>query len=413
MEEIYKTGQKVMVSPLVTHYHYWEEGTIIEVEDNSFNGIVLTVEMPNGDVFFERADLDFFRQEVVPFFVKPNVKEAEDEVRFLYDLYTTTTINDICVIIKALPNFYLDAEDEDCKAEGESLYKIYLEKKDYLAATMPEYLKHGETPYDLEKQAMFAIRNKIIKILYDLEYRLQSDLEVTKFRKNGNLLSLVKGMDFVRPQVYISHLFCPEFAVEYTMYLGETADGKENLCTLLLYYKCDTDESSPIFYNLNCGMIICGDKVKTLESDIDYDAFITYITDMTSLTQKSDYRELPFDCDDYPFESIGNGIFFIMCDCNRMVRDEKYQLFKPMPFMKLQSLMENSYAQAKYVNHPSNSDYNELIKEDKLKEKRVLNNRYRELYTLLHETMVDPYDYVDLMVEYAQVGRKLKQLEQC
>ena len=73
MEMQYKIGQKVMVSPLVTHYNYWEEGTIIEVEDNSFNGIVLTVEMPNGDVFFERADLDYFRQEVMPFFVKPIV----------------------------------------------------------------------------------------------------------------------------------------------------------------------------------------------------------------------------------------------------------------------------------------------------------------------------------------------------
>ena len=61
----------------------------------------------------------------------------------------------------------------------------------------------------------------------------------------------------------------------------------------------------------------------------------------------------------------------------------------------------------------SNPDYNELIKDDKLKEKCILKNRYRELYTLLNETMIDPYDYVDLMIEYAQVGRKLKQLEQC
>ena len=58
-------------------------------------------------------------------------------------------------------------------------------------------------------------------------------------------------------------------------------------------------------------------------------------------------------------------------------------------------------------------EYNDIIKECKRKEKLALKKRYKELYTLLHETMVDPYDYVDLMIEYGQVGRKLKQLEQC
>ena len=69
MEMKYRQGEKIMVSPLVTNYHYWEEGIIIEVEDNPFNGIVITVEMPNGDVFFQRADSDYFSKDVRPFFV--------------------------------------------------------------------------------------------------------------------------------------------------------------------------------------------------------------------------------------------------------------------------------------------------------------------------------------------------------
>ena len=412
MEMQYKIGQKVMVSPLVTHYHYWEEGTIIEVEDNSFNGIVLTVEMPNGDVFFERADLDYFRQEVMPFFVKPIVDGNENMPYYTYDLQVTSTIKYICQIIRTLPNYYYDEEDgdveESLKAELDSLNKTLFEQKEFLSEIMPGYLKHGETPYDLEKQAMFAMRNKIIKILYDMEFRLQCEFDVTKLRKDGS--SFIKGLDFDKPQVYMSHIYCPYFAVEYTMYLGETAEGKENLCTLLLYFVCDEDESSPVFYKLNRGVLLCDNYAKTIESNIDYDTFLSYIIDGMSLTKKSDSRDLPFDYDDTPFESIGNEVYFIMNACDKMIRDKKYKMLKPMPLMKMQSLMENTYAQAKYVDDPSNPDYNELIKEDKLKEKCVLKNRYRELYTLLHETMVNPYDYVDIMIEYGQVQRKLNQL---
>ncbi len=46
-----------MVSPQVTHYPTWEKGQIIELENNSWRGLVIVVRMPNGDVFWECEDL--------------------------------------------------------------------------------------------------------------------------------------------------------------------------------------------------------------------------------------------------------------------------------------------------------------------------------------------------------------------
>ena len=57
MRTIFKKGDTVLISPEVTHQIDWIEGTIIEIEDNPYVGIVLIVQTTDGDVFFERECL--------------------------------------------------------------------------------------------------------------------------------------------------------------------------------------------------------------------------------------------------------------------------------------------------------------------------------------------------------------------
>ena len=57
MKTIFKKGDTVLISPEVTHQIDWIEGTIIEIEDNPYVGIVLIVQTTDGDVFFERECL--------------------------------------------------------------------------------------------------------------------------------------------------------------------------------------------------------------------------------------------------------------------------------------------------------------------------------------------------------------------
>jgi len=57
MRTIFKKGDTVLISPEVTHQIDWIEGTIIEIEDNPYVGIVLFVQTKDGEVFFERECL--------------------------------------------------------------------------------------------------------------------------------------------------------------------------------------------------------------------------------------------------------------------------------------------------------------------------------------------------------------------
>ena len=49
-----KKGDNVMISPEVTHKDGWTEGMVIEVENNPFVGIVISVRTADGDIFFEK-----------------------------------------------------------------------------------------------------------------------------------------------------------------------------------------------------------------------------------------------------------------------------------------------------------------------------------------------------------------------
>lgn len=53
----FKVGDRVLVSPQVTGEKEWIEASIIEVEQNPFVGIVITVETDDKNVFFEKEDM--------------------------------------------------------------------------------------------------------------------------------------------------------------------------------------------------------------------------------------------------------------------------------------------------------------------------------------------------------------------
>jgi hypothetical protein len=52
-----KIGDNVLISPDLTGLSQWEEGTVIEVEDNTFKGMVITAETKDRNVFFGTEDL--------------------------------------------------------------------------------------------------------------------------------------------------------------------------------------------------------------------------------------------------------------------------------------------------------------------------------------------------------------------
>lgn len=49
-------NEMVLVSPNVTRAGKWLEGKIIDIEDNPFNGIVITVELPDGNIYWDKEE---------------------------------------------------------------------------------------------------------------------------------------------------------------------------------------------------------------------------------------------------------------------------------------------------------------------------------------------------------------------
>ena len=47
-------GDKVLISPDLTQANEWLSGTVIEVENNSFVGTVISAKTNDGNVFFGR-----------------------------------------------------------------------------------------------------------------------------------------------------------------------------------------------------------------------------------------------------------------------------------------------------------------------------------------------------------------------
>ena len=55
-----KTGEKIKISPELTGFENWLEGSVIEVEKNKFNGIVIAMKTNDGRIFFGQEK--FFKQ---------------------------------------------------------------------------------------------------------------------------------------------------------------------------------------------------------------------------------------------------------------------------------------------------------------------------------------------------------------
>ena len=54
---IIEIGDKVLISPDLTGLTNWTDGIVIEVENNTFNGIVIAAETKDKNVFFGQKDL--------------------------------------------------------------------------------------------------------------------------------------------------------------------------------------------------------------------------------------------------------------------------------------------------------------------------------------------------------------------
>jgi len=52
-----QTGDNILISPDLTGQRNWIEGIVIEVENNSFNGIVIAAETKDRNVFFGQKEL--------------------------------------------------------------------------------------------------------------------------------------------------------------------------------------------------------------------------------------------------------------------------------------------------------------------------------------------------------------------
>ena len=52
-----ETGENILISPDLTGLTNWAEGIVIEVENNTFNGIVVAAETKDRNVFFGQKDL--------------------------------------------------------------------------------------------------------------------------------------------------------------------------------------------------------------------------------------------------------------------------------------------------------------------------------------------------------------------
>ena len=52
-----ETGDNVLISPDLTGWENWMEGIVIEIKNNTFNGVVIAAETKDRNVFFGRKDM--------------------------------------------------------------------------------------------------------------------------------------------------------------------------------------------------------------------------------------------------------------------------------------------------------------------------------------------------------------------
>lgn len=47
-------GDKIFISPDLTHQSVWVEGKIIDIENNPFVGVVISAQTPDGNIYFDK-----------------------------------------------------------------------------------------------------------------------------------------------------------------------------------------------------------------------------------------------------------------------------------------------------------------------------------------------------------------------
>ncbi len=52
-----KLGDIVLISPDLTHFNEWVRAKVIDIENNSFVGLVISAQTEDGNVFFGTNDL--------------------------------------------------------------------------------------------------------------------------------------------------------------------------------------------------------------------------------------------------------------------------------------------------------------------------------------------------------------------
>jgi hypothetical protein len=57
MSATIQIGDNILISPDLTGKENWTEGVVIEVGNNTFNGIVITAETEDRNIFFGQKDL--------------------------------------------------------------------------------------------------------------------------------------------------------------------------------------------------------------------------------------------------------------------------------------------------------------------------------------------------------------------
>jgi len=57
MNSTIEVGDNVLISPDLTGLAVWTEGVVIEIENNTYNGIVIAAEAKDRNVFFGRKDM--------------------------------------------------------------------------------------------------------------------------------------------------------------------------------------------------------------------------------------------------------------------------------------------------------------------------------------------------------------------
>ena len=58
IKELMKIGQRVNISPYLTHLSDWVTGEIIEIEDNPYRGTVISAKDDKGCIYW--GELDYF-----------------------------------------------------------------------------------------------------------------------------------------------------------------------------------------------------------------------------------------------------------------------------------------------------------------------------------------------------------------